>query len=118
MRRRGLISIAALIAAGGLPTSAMAQDYNYVPGWATTTNHEYKGENDGEWEAKTELFDQLRQADPVAECTLSNLSEAEGNVIVNQFRSHERRTSTAAAFQRAQRQVEEHHRRLRAEGKC
>lgn len=118
MRHHGSTCIAALLAVGGFSASAFAQDYNYVPGWATTKNHEYKGENDGEWEAKTELFSRLRQANPVAECTLRNLSEVDGNVIVNQFRSHERRTNTAAAFQRAQQQVEAHHQRLRAEGKC
>lgn len=118
MRYHRLIRIAALVAAGSFSASATGQDYNYVPGWATTTNHEYKGEDDGEWEAKSELFSRLRQANPIAECTLRNLSEADGNVIVNQFRSHERRTSTAAALQRAQQQVEEHHRRLKGEGKC
>ncbi len=95
-----------------------AQDYNYVPGWADTTNHRYKGGEKGEWKAKTELFKRLGAQSPHAPCTLQHLSEADGNIIVNQYRSRERKTNSATAFRVAQQQVNAHHRRLRAQGRC
>ena len=115
--RNGL-KCAALLAAASCPGSVWAQDYNYVPGWANTTNHEYKGDKGGEWKAKTELFDRLGARSPAARCTLRNLSEADGNVIVNQYRSRERKTNSATAFRVAQQQVDAHHRQLKARGKC
>ncbi|WP_121115630.1 hypothetical protein [Croceibacterium ferulae] len=118
MRHHSFTCATILLAIGGIFASAFGQDYNYVPGWANTTNHEYKGENDGEWEAKTELFAQLRERNPAAECTLRNLSDADGNVIVNRFRSNERKTDTATALRMAQEMVAEHHQRLQAEGTC
>ncbi|MEN3749882.1 hypothetical protein TPR58_22105 [Sphingomonas sp. HF-S3] len=118
MRKFGLACAAILLAAGVAPTAAVAQDYNYVPGWANTTNHKYKGPRSGGWKAKTDLFERLGRRSPAALCTLKNLSEADGNVIVNQYRSRERKTNAAAAFRMAEQQVAAHHRRLKARGKC
>lgn len=109
---------AVLLAAISFPHAISAQDHNYVPGWAITTNHEYRGAGGGEWKAKTELFKALSAQNPAARCTLENLSEADGNVIVNQYRSRERKTNAATALQAARQQVEAHHRRLTAQGKC
>jgi hypothetical protein len=117
MGKYGCKYAAILFATSGVLSPAWAQDYNYVPGWADTTNHEYKGEKRGEWKAKTDLFNRLGTS-PNAKCTLRNLSEADGNVIVNQYRSRERKTNSATAFRVAQQQVEAHHRRLKAQGKC
>lgn len=113
VRRAAILGLAISV-----PSSVWAQDYNYVPGWADTTNHRYKGEKKGEWKAKAELFDRLGRQDPNARCVLKNLSEADGNVIVNQYRSRERKTNAAAAFRLAQQQVDAHHKRLKAQGKC
>ena len=112
--RRAAIVVAAIF----VPTSLWAQDYNYVPGWADTTNHKYKGGKPGEWKAKTELFERLGRQSSGARCTLKNLSEADGNVIVNQYRGRERKTNAATAFRAAQQQVDAHHKRLKAQGKC
>ena len=109
---------AAMLALGGLWAPVGAQDYNYVPGWANTTNHAYKGTRGGEWKAKTDLFGQLGARNPSSKCALRNISEADGNVIVNQYRSRARKTNSATAFRAAQQQVEAHHRRLKAQGKC
>lgn len=109
---------ATLLVTGSFPSVTWAQDHNYVPGWAITTNHEYRGAEGGEWKAKTELFNVLGAQSPAARCTLQNLSEADGNVIVNQYRSRERKTNTATALQAARQQVDAHHRRLNAQGKC
>lgn len=78
--------------------SAMAQDQKYVPGWVNTHNHRYKGKGDSEWEAKTELFKKLGSAGPEARCTLKNLSESDGNVIVNRYRSLSRKSNESAAL--------------------
>jgi len=118
MHKLGLSCAAMLLAMSGVSGSVSAQDFNYVPGWANTKNHEYKGKNKGEWKAKTELFNRLGARNPDARCTLKNLSEADGNVIVNQYRSRERKTNAATAFRAAQQQVDAHHRRLKARGKC
>jgi hypothetical protein len=118
VRGLGLACAAILAIAGSAPAGALAQDYNYVPGWANTTNHEYKGPRTGGWKAKTELFERLGRRSPAARCTLKNLSEADGNVIVNQYRSRERKTNAATAFRVAEQQVAAHHRRLKAQGKC
>lgn len=98
--------------------TVVAQDYNYVPGWSLTENHRYRGEKRGEWAAKTELFAKLRGRGPVAECVLKNLSEADGNVIVNRYRSNVRKTNEASALRTAHQQVDLHHRQLKAQGKC
>lgn len=99
--------------------AASAQDYNYVPGWANTTNHQYKSSGaGGEWQAKTDLFKALGARGAAAQCTLKQLSEPEGNTLVNRYRSQARKTSEAAALQWAHAQVEEHHRRLKARGIC
>ncbi len=108
----------ALMVASGFANASWAQDYNHVPGWANTTNHRYKGSEGGEWKAKTELFNVLGARSAAARCTLQNLSEADGNVIVNQYRSRERKTNAATALQVARQQVDAHHRRLKAQGKC
>lgn len=118
MPRYGLSGAAILFALGGVAAPVSAQDYNYVPGWADTTNHRYKGGEKGEWKAKTALFSRLGAQSSGAKCTLGQLSEADGNVIVNQYRSRERKTNAATAFRVAQQQVEVHHRRLKAQGKC
>ncbi|MCW2370059.1 hypothetical protein [Sphingobium sp. B11D3D] len=107
-----------LLAVGAISNTGWAQDYNYVPGWANTTNHQYKGEESGEWKAKTELFKVLGAQSAASRCTLQNLSEADGNVIVNQYRSRERKTDTPTALKVAQQQVNAHHKRMRAQGKC
>ena len=116
-------AIHAVIVSGGLAAassvSVTAQDHNHVPGWANTTNHSYKGRGDGsEWSAKTELFAKLRGQGPAVQCTLKNLSDADGNTIVNQYRRQVRKTNETAALQWAHRQVEMHHRQLKARGKC
>ncbi len=98
MRIFGKGWVALTLSAGAFTTAGWAQDYNYVPGWANTTNHEYKGGERGEWKAKTELFKVLGSRNAASLCTLKNLSEADGNVIVNQYRSRERKTNTATAF--------------------
>lgn len=118
MRKHGVTYAALALTAIGIPLTAGAQDYNYVPGWANTANHSYKGEKRGEWKAKTELFNRLGAQNPNARCALKNLSEADGNVIVNQYRSRERKTNGATAFRVAQQQVATHHHRLKAQGKC
>ena len=117
MRGRARYSMMATAMIVSCPASVCAQDYNHVPGWANTTNHRYRGNDGGEWKAKTELFGRLGQS-PATKCTLRNLSEADGNVIVNQYRSRERKTNAATAFRVAQQQVEAHHRRLKIQGKC
>jgi len=99
-------------------SSVAAQDYNYVPGWADTHNHRYRGEKSGEWEAKTVLFKMLASAGPDAVCTLKHLPEPDGNVIVNRYRSLARKSSEPAALQWAHGQVEMHHRQMKAAGKC
>ena len=99
--------------------AANAQDFNYVPGWANTTNHRYKGDGeDGEWAAKTELFGVLAGMGPEAECTLRQLSEQDGNVIVNRYRRQLRRAGESAAMQQAQQQVAAHYQDLHARGLC
>ena len=108
--RSVLVAMIAII----MPGAAMAQDHNYVPGWADTHNHRYKGNSDSEWAAKTELFKKLGSADPEARCTLKNLSEPDGNVIVNRYRSLSRKTGESAALRWAQGQVALHHRQMRA----
>ena len=110
--------LAAVVTVAIFPTSVAAQDYNHVPGWADTTNHRYKGKGGGEWAAKTELFAKLRAPGPAAQCTLENLSEADGNVIVNQYRRRARKTNEAAALQWAHQRVAMHHRQLKARGTC
>lgn len=113
------VAVAAIVMTSSFgATSAVAQDYNYVPGWANTHNHRYQQDHDGEWDAKIELFNALSVQGPAARCTLQNLSDADGNVIVNQYRRNARRTNETLAFQKAQEQVETHQRRLTAEGKC
>ncbi len=109
-----LVTTIALITSG----AAMAQDHNYVPGWADTHNRRYKGNSDGEWAAKTELFKELGSAGPEARCTLKNLSEPDGNFIVNRYRSLSRKTSESAALRWAQGQVALHHRQMTSIGKC
>lgn len=101
-----------------IPAAAMAQDYNHVPGWANTYNHRYKGERSGEWAAKTELFKKLETAGPEARCTLKSLSEPDGNVIVNRYRSLSRKSGESAALRWARGQVAMHHRQLKGAGKC
>ncbi len=113
----GFVVGALLTAAGFAPASA--QDYNYVPGWANTHNHRYKGDGETrEWPAKTELFAKLRSRGPAARCTLANLSEPDGNVIVNRYRSEARKTNEKAALNWAHQQVAIHHRLLVRQGKC
>lgn len=60
-----------------------------MPGWAITTNHGSRGQEDEKWAAKTELFNVLGARSAAALYTLQNLSEADGNVIVNQYRRRE-----------------------------
>jgi|GEM_PF-1195129 len=108
----------AAIAAACVAAPLVAQDHNYVPGWADTHNHRHRGGGDGEWTAKTELFNKLGELGPAAQCTLKNLSEADGNMIVNRYRSQVRKTSEAAALQWAHEQVVLHHRQLKAQGRC
>lgn len=112
--RSMLVAMTALI----MPVAAKAQDHNYLPGWADTHNHRYKGNSDSEWAAKTELFNKLGAAGPEARCTLKNLSESDGNVIVNRYRSISRKTNESAALRWAQGQVSVHHRQMRRAGKC
>ncbi|AXB79013.1 hypothetical protein [Novosphingobium sp. P6W] len=108
---------AVLVAAGSHP--ALAQDYNYVPGWADTHNHRYKGDGEtGEWSAKTELFAKLRSSGPAARCALANLSEPDGNLIVNRYRSQVRKTNEQAALNWAHQQVAVYHRLLMRQGRC
>lgn len=117
--KRVHFALIALMIAGGHAASVSAQDYNYVPGWTNTHNHRYKGSNGGdEWPEKTALFAKLSSRGPAAQCTLANLSDADGNVIVNQYRRQVRRTNERAALQWAHQQVEAHHRQLKASGKC
>ena len=100
-------------------SAAHAQDYNYVPGWANTTNHAYKGQKTGgEWKAKTELFATLGAQGPEAKCTLQNLSDSDGNVITNQYRSEARKMGEQAALKSAQRKVAAHHRLMKSKGRC
>ncbi|GAA5231944.1 hypothetical protein FOZ76_15225 [Verticiella sediminum] len=109
----------ALAIAGTCSLPANAQDYNYVPGWANTHNHRYKGQgNGGEWSAKTELFAKLSVRGPATQCTLENLSDADGNAIVNRYRREARKTNETTALRSAHQQVEIHHRQLKARGKC
>lgn len=108
----------AVMAASFGAVSALAQDHNHVPGWANTHNHRYQRGDNSDWEAKTQLFNALGARSPAAQCTLQNLSEADGNVIVNKYRRQVRQTSEAAALGWAHEQVEMHHRRLKAQGKC
>lgn len=98
--------------------SVAAQDYNYVPGWANTQNHHYKGDKSGEWEAKTVLFKKLASSGPDAACTLKHLPEPDGNVIVNRYRSLTRKSNEPAALRWARGQVAMHHRQMKAIGKC
>lgn len=113
----GLVAGALLAAAGLAPASA--QDYNYVPGWANTHNHRYKGGGESKgWPAKTELFAKLGSRGTAARCTLANLSEPDGNVIVNRYRSQVRKTNEQAALNWAHQQVAIHHRLLVRQGKC
>lgn len=98
--------------------AAMAQDHNYAPGWADTHNQRYKGNSDGEWAAKTELFKKLGSAGPEARCTLKNLSEPDGNVIVNRYRSLSRKNGESPALRWAQGQIALHYRQMRSTGKC
>lgn len=116
--RHSLTMMVVVIGFGFSLTPCSAQDFNHVPGWANTHNHRYKGKSGGEWEAKTELFAKLAGTGPAARCALRNLSEADGNVIVNRYRSQARKTSEPAALRWAQGQVADHHRQLRAQGKC
>lgn len=96
-----------------------AQDFNYVPGWASTTNHRYKGgTGTGEWAEKEELFGILSALGPDAECTLRNLSEQDGNVIVNRYRRQLRRAGEQSALQEAQRELAAHYEQLNAQGRC
>lgn len=118
MKKLNIKGAGILLAASSFTHAAGAQDHNYVPGWATTTNHEYRGSEGGEWKAKTDLFNVLGARSPASRCTLQNLSEADGNVIVNQYRSRERKTNTATALRAAEQQVDAHHRRLKSQGKC
>lgn len=112
-----LMAGAAMVATGLIPASA--QDYNYVPGWADTHNHRYqRNDEKGEWPAKTELFAKLRSRGPAARCTLANLSESDGNVIVNRYRSQVRKTNEQAALDLAHQQVATHHLLLTRQGKC
>ena len=100
-------------------SAADAQDFNYVPGWSNTTNHAYKGKSSGgEWSAKKELFDKLGAQGAEAKCTLKNLSEADGNVITNQYRSDVRKSNENSALRNAQRKVAAHHKTMKAQGKC
>lgn len=113
-----MMGAGALLAGGG-PEPIAAQDYNYVPGWADTHNHRYKGDGEKrEWPAKTELFAKLRSQSPAARCTLANLSEPDGNVIVNRYRSQVRKTNEQAALRWAHQQVAIHHQLLVRQGKC
>lgn len=120
LRRSGLAVLAlcaVLVAAGSQP--ALAQDYNYVPGWADTHNHRYKGDGKaGEWSAKTELFAKLRSSGPEARCALANLSEPDGNLIVNRYRSQVRKTNEQAALTWAHQQVAAYHSLLVRQGEC
>jgi len=98
---------------------AQAQDYNYVPGWANTTNHEYRGGGGkGEWGAKKELFAKLGAQGSEAKCALKNMSEADGNVITNQYRSETRKSGESIALKSAQRKVAVHYKSLKAKGRC
>jgi len=109
----------AILVTAACASAAHAQDYNYVPGWANTTNHQYKGKGSGgEWEAKKNLFATLGAQSPEAKCTLRNISEADGNVITNQFRSESRKNGEQSALRNAQRKVAAHHKSLKAKGKC
>ncbi|MCW2387157.1 hypothetical protein M2333_000203 [Sphingobium sp. B11D3B] len=113
-----VLGAGALLAGAGLAPAA-AQDYNYVPGWADTHNHRYKGGGETkEWPAKTELFAKLRSRGPAAQCTLANLSEPDANVIVNRYRSQVRKTNEQTALSWAHQQVANHHRLLVRQGKC
>jgi len=100
-------------------SGAYAQDFNHVPGWANATNHRYKGgESAGEWAEKKELFGILGALGPDAECTLRNLSEQDGNVIVNRYRRQMRRAGEHSALQEAQRELAAHYQQLSAHGRC
>jgi len=100
-------------------TPVYAQDYNYVPGWANTTNHQYRGNSGkGEWDAKTTLFAKLGAQRPEAQCALKHISEADGNVITNQYRSETRKMGEAKALKSAQRKLAAHHKALKAKGRC
>lgn len=102
-----------------LSTLAYAQDYNYVPGWSNTTNHSYRGSSGkGEWAAKRELFAKLGAQGSEAKCALKNISEADGNVITNQYRSETRKSGESNALKSAQRKVEVHYKALKAKGRC
>lgn len=113
-------SIAVVFALATTYTSALyAQDYNYVPGWANTQNHSYRGKGGGgEWEAKKTLFATLGAQGPEAKCTLRNLSDPDGNVITNQYRSDVRKRGEHVALKNAQRKVAAHHKTLKSQGKC
>ncbi|MYZ43326.1 hypothetical protein [Schauerella aestuarii] len=100
-------------------TPAHAQDYNYVPGWSNTTNHQYRGSSGkGEWVAKNELFAKLGAQGSEAKCALKNISEADGNVITNQYRSESRKSGEGTALKNAQRKVAAHFKALKAKGRC
>ena len=102
-----------------LSTPAHAQDYNYVPGWSNTTNHQYRGSSGkGEWAAKKELFAELGAQGSEAKCALKNMSEADGNVITNQYRSETRKSDESTALKSAQRKVAAHYKTLKAKGRC
>ena len=112
-------TVFAILLTAACASTAHAQDYNYVPGWANTTNHQYKGKRgSGEWEAKKNLFATLSAQSPEAKCTLRTISEADGNVITNQFRSESRKNGEQSALRSAQRKVAVHHKSLKAQGKC
>ena len=108
---------AALALAVAMP--AYAQDYNYVPGWSNTTNHKYRGKSGtGEWDAKKALFARLGAQGTQAKCALKHISEADGNVITNQYRSETRKLGESQALKSAQRKVAAHYQVLKAKGRC
>ncbi len=115
----GRITAGALAIVAACISGAHAQDFNHVPGWANTTNHRYKGSaGTGEWAEEDELFGTLGALGPDAECTLRNLSEQDGNMIVNRYRRQLRRAGEHSALQEAQRELAVHYQQLSAQGRC
>lgn len=107
------------LASAAVGSTAAAQDYNHVPGWANTYNHSHKGgEGRSELPGESALMAQLRQMGPEARCTLDAIEQPDRNVIVNRYRSNVRRSNEREALRIAQSQVAEHYRRLRTLGRC
>lgn len=98
---------------------ASGQDYNYVPGWANTHNHRHRGsEERSELPGEAALMARLKAQSATASCVIDGIEQSDRNVLVNRYRSNERRHGEARAFSMAEAMVIEHVRRLQAGGRC